>query len=455
MTTTTADVARRFACFRIGLGVILLIQAIDLLPSMSALHGARGLLQAPIAEVLAPPLVPRIDEMQALLAPTGVDPLPFVIGAYLTSLLGFIAGYRVRWTARIAWAIQLVLLASTGPSAYGVTTFLRVAMFYAAWVFPVGAAWSVDSLQGRAPPLDENIARLSLLALRAHLMIAYSASGFEKSLGPDWWSGESIWRAVALDPGVIDMSWLPNAPRVALVLGLGTLALELGYAPLAAWRRTRPWLLAAICSLHAGIALALGLWVFAATMIFLNLVAWYEPGSLVRRRLLGMAMLVGWMPTPALALTPGEHAPEPRVQDLGGAMATLDWDGHPSLMSVGATWCAPCITEFPHIETLASELIPSGLDVVVVLLPPVDRASPWLQELAGHGIRIVVATPSFERAFDLSSVPLNVLISSSGTITTVHEGFVADAFPLFAKEVRSLVLTSRRPSPLPSPEITP
>lgn len=454
MTTTTEDVARRFACFRIGLGVILLIQAIDLLPSMSALHGARGLLQAPIVGVLAPPFVPRIDEMQALLTPTGVDPLPFVIGAYLTSLLGFIAGYRVRWSARIAWAIQLVLIASTGPSAYGVNAFLQIAMFYAAWVFPVGAAWSVDSVREQAPPLDENVARLSLLALRAHLMIAYSASGIEKSLGPDWWSGESIWRAVALDPGVIDMSWLPDAPRVALVLGLGTLALEVGYAPLAAWRRTRPWLVAGICSLHAGIAVALGLWVFAATMIFLNLVAWYEPGPGVRRLFFGVALLLGgWIPTSALAVTPGDHAPEPPVQNLSGAMTTLDWDGHPSLMSVGATWCAPCVTEFPHIEALASELIPQGLVVVVALLPPVDRASPWIQELADHGVRVVVVTPSFERAFDLNSVPTNMLIAANGAISSIHEGFEPDAFPILAAEVRALV---KHPSSSPpSSEISP
>jgi hypothetical protein len=96
----------------------------------------------------------------------------------------------------------------------------------------------------------------------------------EKLSGEQWRNGEAMWRAV-MRPGwePFDLSWLAFHPWLPLLGCWATLIVELGYA-FAIWPRTsrRWWLLAAI-GMHAGIAVVLGLWSFAALMVVYNVAA--------------------------------------------------------------------------------------------------------------------------------------------------------------------------------------
>jgi thiol-disulfide isomerase/thioredoxin len=61
----------------------------------------------------------------------------------------------------------------------------------------------------------------------------------------------------------------------------------------------------------------------------------------------------------------GTPAPATRFQDPSGTLVSLaDFRGKPLLVNLWATWCAPCITEMPMLDSLAAR--DSGLQVLVV-----------------------------------------------------------------------------------------
>jgi hypothetical protein len=84
-------------------------------------------------------------------------------------------------------------------------------------------------------------------------------------------TGEAVRRAVLRpDLAQLDFTWLARAPWMSLLAGWGTLLVEIGSAVFVWPRLTQQWLALATVGLHAGIAVALGLWAFSAVMIVLT-----------------------------------------------------------------------------------------------------------------------------------------------------------------------------------------
>jgi hypothetical protein len=196
---------------------------------------------------------------------------------YLGSLGALLLGWRTRPAAVTGWLISLSFKTSSSLSAYGVYEFANIALFYCVWM-PVGHALSIDRRAGRVSDAPSAMACLSLRVLQLHLCIVYLASGIEKATGDQWRNGEALWRALMRgDLGQYDFSWLANCPELAQVICWGTLAIEIGYAFLIWPRSTRRAMALAAIGMHAGIAVAMGLWSFSALMIVLNAAAFLMP----------------------------------------------------------------------------------------------------------------------------------------------------------------------------------
>jgi hypothetical protein len=279
--------ARPLAALRIGLSVVLLLQAVALAPSLLELYGSGGFVQWPIVGVLAPPGVPRIGWLVEALHPLGVGPETCVRGVfllYVTSLACLLVGWHTRFAAILSWLGHLTLCVSGGAGVYGVDTFARIALFYCV-VTPVGHTASLDRVAGRVPDGPTVSARLGLRVLQIHLSIAYLAAGLSKAAGEQWWTGEAIWLALNQPTlAQFDFTWVAAVPWVAAVLCWGTVVVEAGY-PLFIWpRRTRVLWAGVTIGLHAGIAVGMGLLAFSAVMIVLNLAAFLvSPEAPLRR----------------------------------------------------------------------------------------------------------------------------------------------------------------------------
>lgn len=269
-----------FGVLRIGLGLVLLVQALSVVPHLGDAYGTRGLVQSVLVDRLVPPLTPRVGWFVALLAAIGVDEVVAIrlfFALHLGAVLAFTAGWRSRFAAVLTWA-TFVTLTTSGPLyTYGVDRFVRIALFYCMFA-PVGAALSCDAVAGRTSGAPSAAARLFLRVLQVHLLIVYAASGIEKASGAQWWNGEALWRSMMRpDLGTFDFGWVASVPWLAKIGCWATLLLECGYAVFVWPRRTSKWWALAILAMHAGIAVVLGLWLFSATMMLLSFTAWLVP----------------------------------------------------------------------------------------------------------------------------------------------------------------------------------
>jgi hypothetical protein len=270
------------AAFRIGVAAVLLAQAAAIAASLLELYGSRGIVQWPIAERMAAPGVPRLSWLASALAPLGVSDagsVRVVFLLYVGGLTGLLVGLRTRASAVVAWVTHVMLGASGTASTYGVDQWAGIALFYCVWM-PVGDTWSADERADRTTGEPSAAARLGLRVLQLHLCIAYLASGIDKAAGEQWLNGEAVFRAVMRpDLAKLDLSWLASHPWVAVAACWATLVVELGYAVFVWPRRTRAVWAVATIGLHAGIAVAMGLWSFSAVMIVLTASAFLVPAE--------------------------------------------------------------------------------------------------------------------------------------------------------------------------------
>jgi hypothetical protein len=265
-----------FVVLRIGIVLCLLAKAWVEFPNLLDLYGNRGIVQWQISDAVGERWAPRIGVLAGLLRDHGIDEnrcVYLVFGVQVFSLLALLVGWQSRIAAALAWFSHLMLLNSGLLTAYGVDEFANIALFYCV-VMPVGAAASLDALLDTRPRKPINSAGPLLRLLQLHVCIVYLVAGVSKARGEQWWNGEAIWRAV-MQPEYcsFDMGWLARMPWLAMLAGWGTLLVEIGYAAFIWPRRTRPiWLLATV-GMHLGIGIFMGLWLFSAVMIVLNVSA--------------------------------------------------------------------------------------------------------------------------------------------------------------------------------------
>ncbi|HMN96694.1 MAG TPA: HTTM domain-containing protein [Phycisphaerales bacterium] len=288
---------RWIALFRVGTAVVALAQVWATWPILQMLYGPHGLVQWVVIESAEETWLPSIGKVALVLERIGIGferSVELVFAAYVVALVFLLVGLRTRVAAVLAWALHALTVNSGYISLYGVDTMLHICLFYLMWM-PAGAAWSLDALRrarrrgarsdaDRAPAAPESAtaserpaaasAHLSLRVLQLHLCIIYANTGLAKALGGQWWSGEALWRAL-MQPqfALFDMAWIASVPLLATVGGWGVVVVELGYAALIWPARTRRAWLALTIALHVGIAITMGLVLFSAMMIVMNLAA--------------------------------------------------------------------------------------------------------------------------------------------------------------------------------------
>lgn len=271
-----------FGVLRIGLGLLLLGQALGIAGHLTDMFATRGLIQGPVAEQFAPVWAPRVQSVARALAPLGLDEsdaIRAVFALHLAGAAAFLVGWHSRISAVSVWLTHLTLVATALGHTYGIDTFMRIALFFCVFA-PVGSALSLDLLAGRTSGAPTSAARLALRVLQVELTLVYAATGIEKGTGAQWWNGEALWRSwMRADLGTIDFSWVAFAPWVSLLGGWATVVLEAGY-PVFIWiPRTRRWWALGVLGLHAGIALTLGLVGFGLIMMLLTFCAWLVPAE--------------------------------------------------------------------------------------------------------------------------------------------------------------------------------
>jgi cytochrome c biogenesis protein CcmG, thiol:disulfide interchange protein DsbE len=134
---------------------------------------------------------------------------------------------------------------------------------------------------------------------------------------------------------------------------------------------------------------------------------------------LGLAIAVRGTPT-----TIGSVAPDFTLVDLEGAEVRLsDLRGRPVIVNFWASWCGPCVEEFPLLRTAADEHADDGLVVLGIVYQ--DRSESARAFMANHGgtwQALMDPGETVARAYNIFAPPETYFVGRDGRIAARHIG---------------------------------
>ena len=267
---------RPLAFLRIGLGLVLLMQALHLRHDFIDFIGSKGIVLSDITQVELPIYALTTHSITSFFANIwGMEELQILYligGLYIFALFMMTIGLGTRWSAALAWLLHLSLIKGAHIFSYGVDYIATSLLFYCI-LFPVGRLYSLDAKLFN--PKLGNV-RPYLRIIQLHLCFIYFVGGFMKAIGINWWNGEAIWKAIQR-PVMVEMptNWLADFPYLLAFIGISVVILEVFY-PLCIWyKRTQASWMWATVAMHIGIAILLNLPFFAAVMAIFNIAAFH------------------------------------------------------------------------------------------------------------------------------------------------------------------------------------
>ena len=152
---------------------------------------------------------------------------------------------------------------------------------------------------------------------------------------------------------------------------------------------------------------------------------------------------------------PGEGAKSPVGKGTNARdFTTKDVDGQTFRLSdhVGksvilidfwATWCEPCLAEFPHLQALYDRNKSKGFVVVAVSMDGPDSIAMVPAFVKRNGLTFPVVLDEDSRIASIYNprkiAPLSVLIDRAGRIVVVREGYNPGDDELIAADVRRVL----------------
>jgi len=112
------------------------------------------------------------------------------------------------------------------------------------------------------------------------------------------------------------------------------------------------------------------------------------------------------------------------LQDVDGRSVSLsDFRGQTVVLNFWATWCGPCRAEIPAFSAFSK----ANPDIPVLGIS-VDDASPKVIKRAAKSLGItypvLIATPQLKKQYNVSSLPMTVIVDVTGQVKDVHIGMM-------------------------------
>src|SRR6202171_1252481 len=285
------------AVFRIVLGVEVTTYALFLRNDWNDIFAGTGsgLVSRELQEAIISfesPLIPQLGWLVALGSRRGIGEQTILSLAWAGLLcVGcfLLVGIFCRPAAMVAWFLHLCAAESGGLLTYGVDNFMTIGLFYL-MLSPLPDRYSLDWRLWKPKPKNPQLLGFWRRILQLHLCLAYFFGGVGKCLGIGWWNGSNLWRALTRPPfNVVSPDILVRCKDVLPALGVLICMIEVGYILFIWIKKTQLLWLVFVLGMHAGIGMAMGLYLFAIIMIVLNIAAFGPNIAIAQNRRLTRA----------------------------------------------------------------------------------------------------------------------------------------------------------------------
>jgi thiol-disulfide isomerase/thioredoxin len=135
-------------------------------------------------------------------------------------------------------------------------------------------------------------------------------------------------------------------------------------------------------------------------------------------------------PAPALELTATDGS-KIKLADLHGLVVLLD---------IWASWCGPCKSSFPSLESLYEELRPRGLEVLAVNVDESRRDAEAFLLRHPHRMRVLLDPKGqVPQMLGAEAMPSSFVIDRRGNIRFRHSGFTETTLESYRREIQDLL----------------
>ena len=270
------------ALFRIGLGVVFVLDLCLRARDLQLFYGDRGVLSRSL--FLKQSWL--LSEYQLFLA-TGSDwglGLLFVLGA--VAGISLVAGYRTRLAAFACWAFTVSIQLRNPMVLDGGDELLRLLLFWCPFL-PLSARWSVEAKKNPEwVKLPDTYRSVATAGVTIQYSLLYLFAAILKS-GEEWrTTGTALYYTLSIDQFATHFGkWMLNYPQLLKAATFAAVGTEfcLGILILVSPRywRVKTLVLAGALSLHLGIALLLNFGIFQL-IVSVGLLA-FVPGAIFDR----------------------------------------------------------------------------------------------------------------------------------------------------------------------------
>ena len=168
---------------------------------------------------------------------------------------------------------------------------------------------------------------------------------------------------------------------------------------------------------------------------------------LPRMRLAAFAIVGVAVSLNAVAVEPGEPAPNCRLTPIDGGQswALRQYRGKVLYVDFWASWCGPCAQSFPFMNQLARDFGGRGLEILAINLDeePADAKAFLAEHPAGFTI-LSDAGGQCPQEFGVRAMPSSYLVDRNGMVHHVQVGFRAGESDKVRAAVEALLVPEAR-----------
>ena len=157
--------------------------------------------------------------------------------------------------------------------------------------------------------------------------------------------------------------------------------------------------------------------------------------------LAGLLAVSGAATVLAAAALVGGPAPDFALKSRAGANLRLSEErGNVVMVNFWATWCGPCRQEMPLLDDIYERYRDAGFQLLGVNIDDDANKAARMTDDMGVGFPLLFdQDKEVSRLYDVSAMPVTVLIDRDGVVRHVHHGYRPGYEDAYIEQVRALL----------------